>query len=184
MTWDDCILAHARRYPRWQVVDVYKLIYQGVFGAEHALRDAQLARRYLEDEWARLVPAAVDEPLFEPLRADGALGRVNLRPYKAQGGDVEALYAAWMVTAGRVHGTVDALRDAWEHVEALAQQGALPFALAELRQFWQDQAAQGFPAVHHSALYRSLYAPAYRVVLLEGLTNPPQKVIIPPCANL
>lgn len=158
---------HAARYPRWQVVDVYKLVYQAVFGAEHALSDICTARGYLEYEWSHLTSGPMGEPLFEPLRPDGRLGRLHLRPYRAQGGDVEQLFQLWLLTAECVHGTVDALREVWHDVECLARSGDLPFAINELNAFWNIQAAQGFPPVHHSLAYRSAYAPAYRVVLAE-----------------
>lgn len=167
LNWAEIICAHARRYPCWQIVDIYKLAYQAVFGAEHALRDVRAARAYLEDEWAHLPTGLIQAPLFEPLRPDGRLGRLHLRSYKAQGGDLTELFRRWMLTAERVHGTVDALREVWREVECVARSGELPFAMSELDAFWNAQAAQGFPPVHHSSAYRSAYAPAYRVVLAE-----------------
>lgn len=167
LDWAEIFRVHARRYPRWQIPDVYKLAYQAVFGAEHALKDVRAARAYLEDEWAHLTTSFIQAPLFEPLRPDSGLGRLHLRPYKAQGGDLTELFQRWMLTAERVHGTVDALREVWHEVECLARSGELPFALSELDAFWNAQAAHGFPPVHHSSAYRSAYAPAYRVVLAE-----------------
>ncbi len=163
---------HARRYPLWQIVDVYKLAYQAVFGAEHALRDVRAARAYLEMEWNALpVLTSGTEMLAEPLRPDGSLVRLNLRPCKAQGWRVDAVFTAWLLTAERVRGSGEALRALWDEVEALAEAGELPFAPAALRAFWAEQAEAGFPAVHHSPTYRAAYAPAYRVVLREGLPS-------------
>ncbi len=167
-SWATLVQAHARRYPLWQRVDLYKLIYQAVLGSEHALTNASKAWAYLQQEWATLPPGPPDEPLFEPLRPEIGLGRLNLRPYKAQGGTVEQLWQAFMAGAARTWGTLEDLQITWDEVIVLAQVGAVAFAPADLRAFGQAQRAAGFPPVHHSSMYRAAYRPAYRLVWIPA----------------
>ena len=89
------LFEHLRRRPRMEVRDVYKLLYQGVFGVAHIMG---------EKAWERLIEEAervaqmdhLDEPLVESVSVDGRLVRVNLRPYVRQGGDLRALYKAML----------------------------------------------------------------------------------------
>jgi hypothetical protein len=39
----------------------------------------------------------------------------------------------------------------------------------ELKAFFDKMEAQGFPAMHHSEVYKRLYRPAYRVVARQYL---------------
>jgi len=39
------IANHCARYPQLEVQDVYKLIYQGVMGSEHAIADPEQAQK-------------------------------------------------------------------------------------------------------------------------------------------
>jgi hypothetical protein len=84
---------HAALAPR----DVYKLIYQAVFGPEHSVDDdlrAAMERLYLEV--LHLPDTPVTVPLLEPLSP--LLCRVNLQPFVQQGGSVRALWQCFRRT--------------------------------------------------------------------------------------
>ncbi len=168
VSWSDLVQVHARRYPFWQIQDVYKLLYQAVCGPEHALVDRQAAWERLVAEWAALDSGPAEEALFEPLRPLEGLGRLNLRPYKAQGGKLESVWHAFCAASNRSWGTTAELEAAWEEIIAYAQVGGVAFAPADLRAFGLVQCERGFPPVHHSPVYREAYRPAYRLVLLSA----------------
>ncbi len=149
---------HHARYPAMQIEDLYKLLHQGVMGSEHAVSDPAAARAWLERELGEM-GAGPPEPLTEPISPDGRLLRVHLRPYVAQGGDAEALLAAFIRTANESHGDPRLLVRRWRLASGLRF-----FPRAEMERFFQSMQAQGFPAVHHSDTYSRLYRPAYRVV--------------------
>ena len=159
------IRQHLSRRPRMQPRDVYKLLYQGVLGPEHIISSPQTFASYLLTELNGLADQPDTEPLTEPVRPDGALLRLNLRAFKSQEGNFDALLSACLETAQRKWGSLADLHAAWQVACELCQQGQLP---GMSYQVWLSFSAwlreQGFPAVHHSQEYRELYHPAYRLV--------------------
>src|SRR5512135_1577005 len=71
--------------PEVRIEDAYKWLYQAANGGEHAIPDEESARRWLEREWRSLGPTPPGEPLEVPIRPDGELVRVNLRPLRDRG---------------------------------------------------------------------------------------------------
>jgi len=161
-TWLQLVDAHLTRYPLMELRDVYKLLYQGVLGPEHLIAAPGVfaARLWLEYESVR---AAAAEPLYESVRPDGRLLRVNLRPFKARGGDLDRLISICQEAATEHWGTSDDLRAAWATIADVYRTGWQPRLAAEVAfSAWLD--VHSYPAVHHSAQYREAYRPAYRLV--------------------
>jgi hypothetical protein len=156
---------HLARYPVMEPVDVYKLLYQGVLGPEHLIGSAKAFADRLRAEYG-LVPPDDSGPLWEPVRPDGALGRVNLGPFKARGGDVERLLAACLETARRAWGTPAEVQAGWTTFVEMCQAGRwTALALADVLALSERLAADGYPPIHHSAAYRQTYRPAYRLAM-------------------
>jgi hypothetical protein len=154
---------HLIHYPAMEPTDVYKLLYQGVLGPEHLIASPPAFAARLRTEYDEVLPDET-EPVWEPFRPDGALGRVNLRPLKAGGGEVERLIAACLETAERSWGTPGELRTAWKAFVELCQSGRWPaFPLATMLTLTERLEAEGFPPMHHSSAYRLSYRPAYRL---------------------
>lgn len=157
------------RHAAMAVRDAYKLLFQGVRGPEHLIASAEDLTARLRVEYASL-PAAEDDPLWEAVRPDGTLGRLNLRPFKARGGTLEWLVAAVRQTGARPWGTLPELRAVWAAFGELCQEGRWEqFPPEEVRGFTAWLEAQGWPAVHHSDAYRRAYRPAYRLVARDLL---------------
>jgi hypothetical protein len=168
--WEQLIRAHLVRYPQMEPADLYKLLHQAALGSEHAVRDTSAAREWLESELATMGPGPA-EPLVDSLRADGRVVRIHLRPFVAAGGDPEALLQAFIET-GAERGDREDLRRAGEVAVCLARAKALPWPDSTVSALFAGLAAQGYPAVHHSAAFVEQYRPAYRVVagkLLRGV---------------
>jgi hypothetical protein len=156
--------AHRARRPAMELQDVYKLLYQGVLGPEHLVTAADDFVARLRAEWAA-VPADDSEPPLEHIRPDKSLARINLRPYKAQGGDVDTLAAACRQAARCAWGTPEELRRVWlAFVEICRADPATDYPLDEAAAFSRWLEEQAYPAVHHSERYRALYRPAYRLI--------------------
>lgn len=162
-TFRQILARHTARYPALEIQDLYKLIYQAALGSEHAVADASQARVWLEREAAELGEGP-EEPVIEPISADGQVVRVNLRPYVAGGGDLNALLEGFLRTAREYRGSEERLRQYGRYAERMAVEGSLGLAADELWCFFEEMAARRFPAVHHSEAYRKAYRPAYRVV--------------------
>jgi hypothetical protein len=155
-TFRGILAAHARRYPRWEAADRYKLTHRAAFGNEHALPNPEAVRAYLDRELAGLGDGP-DQPLLDPIRPDGALLRVHLRALVARKLSPDALFQAFLKTAHEYRGSGVRTFRAYRR-DALM--GGDPAA----RRLFDDLQAQGLPAIHHSDRFRTLYKPAYRVV--------------------
>jgi len=158
MTIEAVLRSHVARYPSMQIQDVYKLIHQAAMGSEHAISSADGARQWLQRELVEM-GSGPEEPMIDPISADGQIARVHLRPFVAKGGDPEMLLNAFLRTANEYHGNQQILNEYWNAVVDLQH-----FSSAEMNEFIESIKLKGYPAVHHSADYERLYRPAYRVV--------------------
>ncbi len=150
-----------------RAVDVYKLLYQGVFGVGHLLS---------EDAWRRLEAEArtlrldehPEEPLIEEVSADGSMVRVNLRPYLRRGLPLSRLFTA-MEASAPAKGRVEEFLKAWGMFKELVSSKRLMVDEGEIEELDRDLGLRGCQPRHHSEAYRRAYAPSYRVVKREVL---------------
>jgi hypothetical protein len=155
---------HLGWYPLMEPRDVYKLLYQGVMGAEHLMPSREEYTRYLMDEFESLEPDTTGR-LLEPLRPDGALYRLNLRPYKARLLGLDQLIAYLLETAHMVTGSSTELHTTWIEFIELCERGQITqFTVDSVQGFGHWLVEMGFPAVHHSDIYIREYRPAYRLI--------------------
>ena len=161
--------AQLSRYPEMRAQDLYKLALQAAMGSAHIVRDTAEAREWLDRE-AKDLPGGPAEPVEDMLSPDGAIVRVNLRPYLAAGGDLAALAAAFTRTARVYRGSQARLRAYLACVERMARAGRLPPEAADVRPYFAQMRRRGYPTPAHSPRYVQAYRPAYRVVLRELLT--------------
>ena len=159
-----------KRYPKMEIQDVYKFLYQATMGNEHFMGDEKEARRYLDEEYAQ-ANAAEDGPEFEPLTADSSLVRVNLRPFKFHKRESGKLMEAMTRTAAGFRKNPALLKLYWNEVEQLAVETRIPYKPEELRAFFVRMEQENYPAVDHSKAYIEAYHPSYRVVLRSSLTK-------------
>jgi hypothetical protein len=164
--WGAIAMNQLERYPLLEVRDLYKLAYQAALGSEHAVSDPAAARAWLEEEIDALGPGPPD-PQFDPISPDGAVLRVHLRPFLAEGGDPERLLQAFLESANAHDGSLERLQIYWRWSIELAAQGFIPLEPGEMEAFFEAMRAESFPAVHHSQTFEQAYHPAYRVVLAD-----------------
>jgi hypothetical protein len=162
------VLIHVQRYPELRPQDLYKLIYQGAMGSEHAVQNVSEARAWLDNE-VKGLRKGPEEPAIDPIAPDGRIVRINLRPYLGEGGDLKRLFRAFIQTAAKFMGRSDLFQRGIYCAEEMAVAGELPFSADILKSFLAKRKAEGFPAVHHSDIYRQSYRPAYRVVCYDFL---------------
>ncbi len=171
---------HQRLRPRLQVQDVYKLLYQSVFGVGHIIRSGPQAleclRRELDSIDLRLHP---EEELVENISLNGGTVRVNLRPFMRRGLEADKLFEAMRLSADKNTGTREEFLKLWKEFVSLVRSGAFGFDARERKDFDKFARDNKYPVVHHSTTYSKLYAPSYRVaessILFESfpaLRNP------------
>ncbi len=162
--WQTLLQMQLSWYPLIELRDVYKLLYQGVMGSEHLMPSREEYKHDLEAEFESLQPD-MTERLLELVRADGALYRLNLRPYKARQLGLDQLISYLIETAHVVTGTRDELLATWEEFTQLCLQGKIPqFDAVAIQQFSQWLEQVDYPALHHSEVYQCEYQPAYRLI--------------------
>jgi hypothetical protein len=152
-----------QRYPRMQIQDLYKLLHQAAMGSEHAVRDSETARIWLEAE-VRELGEGPEEPVMDPISPSGEIIRVHLRPFLRAEGDIDSLLTAFYRTANEYQGSSESLLGYWTYAENMVEAGDLGLDRVEMEDFIASMKLEGFPAVHHSELYERNYHPAYRVI--------------------
>jgi hypothetical protein len=126
-----------------EVNDIYKFIYQMVFGCEHLVVDRNSAVVYLMSEYLEIQPK--DTPLFESLGQQYV--RVNLESYLFHDLNPNDLINAFIKSSELNKNDKDYFR--------------------ELCLMYIDSGLFNkldYQAVHHSEQFRKLYNPHYRVI--------------------
>lgn len=158
------VARHIQQRPAMRAQDVYKLLYQGIRGAEHNLPSPELFTIRLQAELASLSPDPA-EPLCESIRPDNALRRINLRAYLVGCHDRNWLVEACLKTAKLKGGSQQDLIEVWQtfiysvdagHFPTISKDQACAFTI------WLE--THNFPSIHHSTIYQNTYRPAYRLV--------------------
>ena len=153
------LTSHYHAYPALQAEDVFKFLFHSAFGCDHLVSDEQAALRYIQSEYASLPASA---PAYaEPL--DGAYSRVHLGVLQ-EGLHPGTLARLFFLSAKpEPNGRAD-LAQKLALAQDMIERGELPIDPADFAQKLDAWHAQGFPAVHHSEIFRKAYHPAYRVI--------------------
>ncbi len=156
------IREYLERRPTSKVRDIYKLLYQGVFGVGHIMgqnaypRLVEEANRIHKDDYP-------DEPMVEPASVDGEMIRVNLRPFMRMNGDLDKLYTT-MVESSKTEGSPEVFLTLWGWFKELVETDGYKFDRQTIQSYDSELAAEGPRPKHHTEPYREAYYPAYRVV--------------------
>jgi hypothetical protein len=160
---------HIQLRPAMTAQDVYKLLLQGIRGAEHIMPSPEIFTIQLREELATL-KSELNEPLCELIRPDHELSRINLRAYIAKSQDICWLVDVCLRTGKRKWGTRQDLIEAWQTFLYAVHSGSFPtIAEDEASTFNEWVEKHRYPAAHHSDIYKKIYTPAYRLVANEYL---------------
>jgi len=160
---DPVIVSQIALYPELNEQDWYKLFHQASMGNRHLGVEDSLIYNYLLAEWAR-IDASSTEPLVEYISPDSSVVRLNLRPYKASGGTPDAVFDSMKKTWESFTPSEVQLAKYLDELQRASRQRQVDLSTEKLVQFINEKKGEGFPAVHHSDEYESLYKPAYRVL--------------------
>jgi hypothetical protein len=163
------IATHHERYPHMDILDVYKLLHQAVFGTGQVIKNQKAAKEWLERESELLKPSG-EQVLLESVHPEGEIVRLHLRPYIAEQGSLAQLLVAYAETSRAVQGNPDTMRDYWSLFESLLQPSAQfdgRFDLRSATLTGRVRAEERWSNSHHSPQYIHYYKPVYRVLLRE-----------------
>jgi len=143
------------QHPRMTAQDLQKLVYQGIFGADHLLVDPSRFADALRMEWSKLPNSTESQPVLQTIDPAGRTARLHLAPCKARGVRVEEV-ASFLQRQPPKNGRRRDFEERWREAVNLAGEGKIPFLLCELSRM-------PFPleVPHHSRRYGTA---AYRVV--------------------
>lgn len=162
----------ARRYPKLQVMDAIKLIYQNEFGPGHLIEDAHRSLCWIKEEIEQNQDFSQDCYLED---IGNGLVRLNLQGFSLE--LAQDINAALIETACRVKGTKERLVQKLAVLDALTESNAMPFFKDELKEIKETYIKEGCLMARHSETYRQAYHPAYRILLKEQGANLCRKVL-------
>lgn len=151
-----------------RIEDAYKWIYQATRGGEHAIPDEQLAKTWLDEEWKTLGKPDTGEPLWQRLCPNGEIGRLNLRAFRARGGQKEDLLAAFVRSSRNFRNDESQFIAAWNELgRRLRRRSYGKLSWRDWRALDRKMSTAGYLAIHHSKNYEQERRPAYRVLTGE-----------------
>jgi hypothetical protein len=159
------IKMHVERYPQAQPRDVYKLIFQGVYGVGHIITGK--AMRYLREEAGRIpLEGYPTRPLIESVSPDGSMVRVNLRPFLRMNLSLEGLFRVMTASADE-QGDDERFIELWRVFVGMVETGEVKMESDGIKEVQEVIDRKGIKPMHHTGPYRHAYYPAYRVVKLH-----------------
>jgi hypothetical protein len=157
--------------PQWKadknvrIEDAYKWTYQATRGGEHAIPDADSARKWLNGEWQTLGTPTANEAVWEPLCPGGDIGRLNLRPFKTSGGKADDLLEAFLSSSHEFKGGESDFIAAWAELgKRLKTKSVGKLDYKSWTGLDAAMKARNYPAIHHSETYEKANHPAYRIL--------------------
>ena len=155
----ELILKHFEKYPKSEARDLYKFLYQGVFGPGHMIPSRSAAVEYALSEFKSCAPkgATVIEEL------DGDFCRVSLSCL-GDGLSAETLGGLFYLSSKCDVQDRTAFEKRLNVLGELISSGKLPFSFTEYQKTIGALKDMGYPAMHHSEAFRKNYHPAYRVI--------------------
>jgi len=153
------LITHYQTYPKLEIQDIFKYIYQSAFGCEHFVASVEKATEYIVKEYAEVCPKGDGAP--EAL--DGDYCRVPLS-YINKGLSANTLGKLFAASAKKEEEGMAALAEKLGLAGELVSKGQLPFAKADFDKAAAEWERAAYPSVHHSEAFRKAYRPSYRVV--------------------
>lgn len=150
---------HYKLYPELQIQDIFKFLHQSALGCEHIVSSLEKATQYIKDEYGR----GITENKIFVEKLDGDYSRVHLACMD-YGISAEALGEMLFLSAKKEIDGQSKLKQKLKITEKMITENLLPFNIDEFRSAAQKWEQEGFPAIHHSEVFREAYKPAYRVV--------------------
>jgi len=158
------LLEQYKRYPKMQIQDMVKLIFQSEFAGGHLIQSEEDSLRRLQAEFESL---SFNEGHQSPLLFEeigNGLCRLNLRALKDSDINLRTVNRFFVCTANQAAGSIQSFEAELDIFRKCCRDKELPYLPGEVEAYLLHYKNQGFPAVSHSASFRAHYQPAYRIV--------------------
>lgn len=162
------IRSHVQRYSELDIMDVYRLLHQAVFGPGRPLTHVKTEREWLDSETQSATPNP-EGILLESVHPEGQIVRLHLRQYLAVHGDLRKLLDAYIDSSQKVHGDASTIAAWWEIFHDLCRPQVGPMAnrfdARTISLIGRTRQSENWSAMHHSPPFLQMYKPLYRVLV-------------------
>lgn len=153
---------HSELYPEMTEQDLVKLIFQGEFGGGHLLTDFDRCKAWIEQEY-RQIPQKPNLPLYEDIGF--GFVRIQLAALDASGFTPLDVAEQFFASASVPYGREETYRTKLALLPHLVDDRFI-FTGEQLAVYIESYLTTGGGMLSHTATYRQLYTPAYRVIRL------------------
>ena len=153
------LLEHYQKYPKLQIQDIFKFIFQSSFGCEHMITSLDFVIDYIIKEAENTKQK--DSCIIEQL--DGSYSRVHLSCLK-NGLCACTLGKLFYASAKKEDKGLENLIQKLDVIKDLILEGLLPFSIEDFNSKLNEWSIKSYPALHHSNIFREEYNPSYRVI--------------------
>lgn len=155
----ELLLKYCQQYPNSKPQDIFKYIFQSVFGCEHMVSNEDKSLEFIKEEYKSIPNNA--SPLTEQL--DGKYSRVHLS-WLNNGLKAETLAKLFCLSAKKEADGIILLESKLQIAKELVYESKMPFDTDEFNTDLNKWRESGYPAIHHSNNFREEYKPSYRVI--------------------
>jgi uridine kinase/riboflavin transporter FmnP len=149
-------------YPKAEAVDLLKVLYQNEFGPGHLITNPLKNLQLLEKEAWDLTDKSSNENPVEPI--GNGLCRLHLRALSSKGLDVNTLAKFFALSAVRLRGNRARFLQKVHVLEELCRDKKVKMKETQVKEALTKWEQDGGGLFRHSEIFRTTYAPAYRVV--------------------
>ncbi|NCB34148.1 MAG: hypothetical protein EOM64_09800 [Erysipelotrichia bacterium] len=164
---EEILSSHCSRYSLMEPQDCIKLIYQNEFGAAHAVNNSEASMELLMQEYESVTADASDE-LIIPIGNHRC--RMNLAKAKTilTAGEV----GRWFLSdAACAPGSMAEFMHKIKLFKKNWESYGFTYTQEQVDEFLSWYRSQGYPAVHHTPIYKAAYNPHYRVMFSRNYQN-------------
>ncbi len=155
-------------YPRMQIQDIIKLIFQNEFAGGHMIENEEGSLRRLQDECISLEQQNMCSNGKMSIEAFESIGnnlcRLHLLAQKDIDINLKTINKFFINTANLNQGSIQSFEEKLDVLKLCCKKGQLPYSIEELEAYLCTYKKNGYPPVSHSEIFRSAYLPAYRIV--------------------
>lgn len=168
MNMKSMLLKQYELYPKMQIQDMVKLIYQNEFGGGHLIANEKISLQKLQEECSALKGRPRNKIIHDAFEEIGnGLCRFHLKAAQSAEVDLRTVNRFFVNTANSICGSVAGFEEKLDILRRCCEDGDLPYSLEELEEYLLVYQSQGYRPVNHTDKYRESYFPAYRLVKTE-----------------
>lgn len=160
------LIGYLKKYPHSKLQDVFKFIYQDIFGPGHLIKSFDDAYNYLKEECLQLSPSTFDEEALYDEISDQTI-RVNLRPYLQSGYDLKILVEIMMESQScYISNLKEAEKRFYQHQQIVEE--LLNLTNNQFEEELKKCITNNFKPFSHSKTFHTYYRPHYRIVAKQA----------------